>query len=91
MNMQQPLRAHRDARSEFFSEPGKRGRGRWLSIDQCPFSRAYTYQLLKQGSVASVVVSLPGSRRSRRLVDGDSLDAYLERLMAEQAKEPETE
>jgi hypothetical protein len=82
--MQQTLCAQRNAHTEFFKEPGKCGRGRWLSIDQCPFSRAYTYRLLNSGLVASVVVTLPGSRRSRRLVDGDSLDQYLETLMAEQ-------
>lgn len=82
--MQQTLCVQRNAHTEFFKEPGKRGRGRWLSIDQCPFSRAYTYRLLNSGLVASVVVTLPGSRRSRRLVDGDSLDRYLELLMSQQ-------
>jgi hypothetical protein len=78
------MNAQRDARTEFFREPGKGGRPRWLSIDDSPFSRAYTYRLLNSGLVASVVVTLPGSRRSRRLIDGDSLDRFLETLMAEQ-------
>jgi hypothetical protein len=78
------MNVQRDARAEFFREPGKGGRGRWLSIEDSPFSQAYTYRLLNAGLVASVVVTLPGSRRSRRLIDGDSLDRFLETLMAEQ-------
>jgi hypothetical protein len=74
----------RDATTDLFRETGRSGRGRWLSITDSPFSRAYTYKLLTTGLVASVVVTLPGSRRSRRLIDGDSLDRFLESLMAEQ-------
>jgi hypothetical protein len=76
-----------NARREFFRERGRSGRKRWLSVPESPFSRAYTYDLIKAGVIASVSVSLPGSRRNRRLIDGDSLDAFLERLMAEQTAE----
>ncbi|HEV3210579.1 MAG TPA: hypothetical protein VGY91_09970 [Chthoniobacterales bacterium] len=48
-----------------------------------PFSRAITYKLIDAG--LSVVVTWPGSRRGRRLIDGDSLDSYLEGLTAKQA------
>jgi hypothetical protein len=50
-----------------------------------PFSRAVTYKLIDSGLISSVVVSWPGSKRGRRLIDADSLDAYLERLTAKQA------
>jgi hypothetical protein len=50
-----------------------------------PFSRAVTYKLIDAGLISSVVVSWPGSRRGRRLIDGESLDSYLEILTAKQA------
>jgi hypothetical protein len=80
-----------DTRREFFRERGKTGRGRWIPVSESPFSRAFTYKLLNDGLVDSVAVKLPRSRRIRRLIDGDSLDRFLERLMAEQkaAKQPE--
>jgi hypothetical protein len=53
-----------------------------------PFSRAVTYKLIDAGLISSVVVSWPGSKRGRRLIDGDSLDAYLEMLTAKQAMAP---
>src|SRR5438132_13670240 len=39
-----------------------------------------TYKLIDAGLISSVVVTWPGSRRGRRLIDGDSLDSYLETL-----------
>ena len=72
------------AAGELFRERGKTGRPRWISVEESPFSRAYTYRLINEGLVASVAVTLPGSRRSRRLIDGDSLDRFLETLMSEQ-------
>jgi hypothetical protein len=50
-----------------------------------PFSRAITYKLIDAGLISSVIVTWPGSRRGRRLIDGDSLDSYLETLAAKQA------
>ena len=50
-----------------------------------PFSRAITYKLIAAGLISSVVVIWPGSRRGRRLIDGDSLDSYLESLTTKQA------
>jgi hypothetical protein len=49
-----------------------------------PFSRAITYKLIDAGLISSVVVTWPGSRRGP-LIDGDSLDSYLESLTAKQA------
>jgi hypothetical protein len=50
-----------------------------------PFSRAITYKLIGAELISSVVVTWPGSGRGRRLIDGDSLDSYLESLTAKQA------
>jgi hypothetical protein len=65
-------------------ERSKAGRPRWLSVEECPFSRVYTYDLINRGFIASVAVKLPGSNRVRRLIDADSLDRFLEGLMADQ-------
>ena len=56
-----------------------------MQVDEMPFSRAITYKLIDAGLISSVVVTWPGSRRGRRLIDGDSLDSYLETLAANQA------
>src|SRR5260370_18683143 len=72
-------------RSQLLSEKSRSGRRRWLQVDEMPFSRAITYKLIKAGLISSVVVTWPGSRRGRRLIDGDSLDSYLETLTAKQA------
>jgi len=65
-------------------ERARSGRPRWISVEECPFSRAYVYDLINRGLIGSVAVCLPGSRRKRRLIDADSLDRFLERLMSEQ-------
>ena len=75
----------REMRSQLFSEISRSGRRRWLKVDEMPFSRAITYKLIEAGLISSVVVTWPGSRRGRRLIDGDSLDSYLESLTAKQA------
>jgi hypothetical protein len=62
----------RTMRSQLFSEISRRGRRRWLQVDEMPFSRAITYKLIDAGLISSVVVIWPGSRRGRRLIDGDS-------------------
>ena len=67
-----------------FSEISRSGRRRWLQVDEMPFSRAITYKLIGAGLISSVVVTWPGSRRGRRLIDGDSLDSYLETLATKQ-------
>ena len=72
-------------RSQLLTELSRSGRRRWLQVDEMPFSRASTYKLIDAGLISSVVVTWPGSRRGRRLIDGDSLDSYLETLAAKQA------
>jgi hypothetical protein len=72
-------------RSQLLAEKSRSGRRRWLQVDEMPFSRASTYKLIDAGLISSVVVTWPGSRRGRRLIDGDSLDSYLETLAAKQA------
>jgi len=72
-------------RSRLLSEISRSGRHRWLQVKEMPFSRAVTYKLIDAGLISSVVVTWPGSRRGRRLIDGDSLDSYLEALAAKQA------
>jgi hypothetical protein len=71
-------------RLQLLSEMSRSGRRRWLQVDEMPFSRAVTYKLIDAGLISSVVVTWPGSRRGRRLIDGDSLDCYLESLTAKQ-------
>ena len=75
----------RDMRSQLLSEISRSGRRRWLQVDEMPFSRAITYKLIGAGLISSVVVTWPGSRRGRRLIDGDSLDSYLGSLTTKQA------
>jgi hypothetical protein len=75
----------RHMRSQLLLEISRSGRRRWLQVDEMLFSRAITYKLIDAGLVSSVVVTWPGSRRGRRLIDGDSLDSYLETLTAKQA------
>ena len=72
-------------RSQLLSEKSRSGRRRWLQVDEMPFSRAITYKLIDAGLISSVIVTWPGSRRGRRLIDGDRLDSYLETLTAKQA------
>ena len=72
-------------RSQLLSEISRSGRRRWLQVDEMPFSRAITYKLIDAELISSLVVTWPGSRRGRRLIDGDSLDSYLESLTAKQA------
>ena len=75
----------RHMRSQLLTEISRSGRRRWLQVNEMPFSRAITYKLIDAGLISSVVVTWPGSRRGRRLIDGDSLDSYLETLAAKQA------
>jgi hypothetical protein len=60
------------------------GRKRWLRVDELPFSRVTAYRLIADGVLQSVALGRPGSRKAMRLIDGCSLDAYLEGLMAQQ-------
>jgi hypothetical protein len=72
-------------RLQLLTEISRSRRRRWLQVDEMPFSRAIAYKLIDAGLISSVVVTWPGSRRGRRLIDGDSLDSCLETLTAKQA------
>ena len=72
--------------SQLFSkELNRQGRARWLRVGQLPFSRVYAYQLINSGTLSSVLLQLPNSKRGVRLIDSDSLDELLERMAREQA------
>ncbi len=74
--------------SSLLSEKKKGSRAqRWIRVNQLPFSRGYAYKLLAIGALESVLVQTPGSKKGVRLIDGDSLDRYLEKLTVEQKKE----
>jgi hypothetical protein len=66
-------------------------RKRWISIAESPFGRTKTYELIESMEIVSVNVTLPGHKKGQRLIDGDSLDAYLERLASEQAAQRKAE
>jgi hypothetical protein len=73
-------------RSSLSTEVSASGRNRlrWGRVEQLPFSRVTAYELINSGLIVSVLMTWPGSRRGVRLIDLDSLDAYLEKLAAEQ-------
>jgi len=81
------------ANSQLFTERscGNYNRFRWGDVEDVPFGRTRTYQLIKSGIIDSVLIKEPGKGRGRRLIDLDSLDRYLERLMAEQKAEKQAE
>jgi hypothetical protein len=66
------------------------GRKRWLKVEEAPFSRTVTYELLEAGLITRVVIKSPGRTQGRRLIDGDSIDRYLESLAAAQPKFSQT-
>jgi hypothetical protein len=43
-------------------------------------SRAVTYSMLRAGVLQSILLTYPGCVKGLRLIDGDSLDRYLDRL-----------
>ena len=59
-------------------------RPRWVNVGEAPFSRAYTYRLIRRGVIISVLLIEPGARRGRRLLDSDSIDRFLETLAKQQ-------
>ena len=66
------------------------GKTRWLRPRDLPFSRGHTYRLMAEGFLFSVEVRIPGSKRSCRLIDAQSLDNYLLRLGREQQVQRES-
>ena len=72
---------------KMLNERGRAGRMRWLDVDDVPLGRAVVYKMIRSGQLQSVLVNWPGSKRGRRLIDGDSLDSYLEDLAAKQLQD----
>jgi hypothetical protein len=62
-------------------------RKRWGDVSEAPWSRAYTYRLIKRGDITSVLLLEPGRKRGRRLLDFDSVDRFLEDLAKQQQAE----
>ena len=56
---------------------------RWITVKQAvqfyPFGRAKLYELMNAGAIKSFAYKEPGKRSRKRLIDKDSIDAYLER------------
>jgi hypothetical protein len=72
-----------------FQQTDPKGRRRWLRVKELPFSRAVVYQLINDGLLDSCIIRpTPGSKRPIRLIDGDSLDRYLEGLVKAQRPTP---
>jgi hypothetical protein len=67
-------------------ETTERARPRWLRMSDLPFSRTFAYGLMSSGHLVSVVVNRPGSDKGVRLIDANSLDAYLEKRAEDQKK-----
>jgi hypothetical protein len=67
-------------RANLINEVSKSGRRRWLRVNELPWSRAITYAMLRAGVLQSILLTYPGCVKGLRLIDGDSLDLYLEGL-----------
>jgi hypothetical protein len=76
-------------KSQLLSETTADKRRRWLRMTELPFSRVYAYKLIDAGILTTVLLTNPGSKKGIRLIDGDSLDAYLGELAKEQADKPD--
>jgi hypothetical protein len=70
--------------NQLLTEVTANNRLRWGRMGKLPFSRVHAYRLIEAGILSSVLLKLPGSKKSIRLVDLDSLDRYLEKLAAEE-------
>jgi hypothetical protein len=61
-------------------------RQRYLRVEQAleygPWRRAKLYQLIRRGDLKSFVLKEKGALRGMRLIDRDSIDAYLEKQAA---------
>ena len=64
-------------------------KSRWLRVGDLPFSRGHVYRLILEGILFSVEIRVPGSARSVRVIDGESLDHYLLKLGREQQEQRE--
>ena len=66
--------------THLLNEINTSGRRRWLRVKELPWSRALTYSMLRAGVLQSILLTYPGCVKGLRLIDGDSLDRYLEGL-----------
>ena len=66
--------------TNLLNEVSTSGRRRWLRVKELPWSRAVTYSMLRAGVLQSILLTYPGCVKGLRLIDGDSLDRYLEGL-----------
>ena len=68
---------------------------RWITVKQAvqfyPFGRAKLYELMNAGAIKSFAYKESGKRSRQRLIDKDSIDAYLERQAAKAYAEQEVE
>ena len=67
-------------RTNLLNEVSTSGRRRWLRVKELPWSRGLTYSMLRAGVLQSILLTYPGCVKGLRLIDGDSLDRYLEGL-----------
>src|SRR6201998_1293463 len=67
-------------RTNLLKEVSTSGRRRLLPVNELPWSRALTYSMLRAGVLESILLTYPGCVKGLRLIDGDSLDRYLEGL-----------
>jgi hypothetical protein len=67
-------------KTNLLNEVSISGRRRWLRVNELPWSRAITYSMLHAGVLQSILLTYPGCLKGLRLIDGDSLDRYLEGL-----------
>ena len=70
--------------TNLLNEISTSGRRRWLRVKELPWSRAVTYSMLRAGVLQSILLTYPGCVKGLRLIDGDSLDRYLEGLADKQ-------
>jgi hypothetical protein len=66
--------------TNLLNEISTSGRRRWLRVKELPWSRALTYSMLRAGVLQSILLTYPGCVKGLRLIDGDSLDRYVDGL-----------
>jgi hypothetical protein len=68
---------------------------RWIRVSQAlqfyPWKRAKLYELMNSGAIKSFAYKEPGKRSRMRLLDKDSIDAYLEQQAVKAYAEQELE
>jgi hypothetical protein len=68
---------------------------RWIRVNQAlqfyPWRRAKLYELMNSGAIKSFAYREPGKKSRMRLIDKDSIDAYLEQQAAKAYAEQEVD